>query len=283
MTQTEALKALVHEMEYVLSCINEDKIPFDGDDFHEALRLGKEALAQPDQYAKGYADAMNWKTANHLEHLPAQPEQEPVAWEQFYPDIGKPQLKQPKVRTGDCLLVGVCASEGHKIAPQRTWVNLTAEEIEIIMNIEMQILEHLKYTPEDGKVWWVKHPRRSTANGTEAGNMMQNGYRKLKFFGKQYLTHRMAWFLHHGRWPAGDIDHIDGKPSNNKLSNLRDVTHCVNIQNRKSATVKNKTGFLGVVKRKNKFAAHVHRNGKQIYLGLFETAELAHQAYKENT
>ena len=48
-TQTEALKLLVHEMEYVLSCINEDKIPFDGDDFHEALRLGKEALAQPEQ------------------------------------------------------------------------------------------------------------------------------------------------------------------------------------------------------------------------------------------
>jgi hypothetical protein len=45
----------------------------------------------------------------------AQPEQEPVAWEQFYPDIGKPQIEQPKVRTGDCLLVGVCASEGHKI------------------------------------------------------------------------------------------------------------------------------------------------------------------------
>ena len=38
-------------------------------------------LAQPDQYAKGYADAMNWKVQNHLEHLPAaQPEQEPVAW-----------------------------------------------------------------------------------------------------------------------------------------------------------------------------------------------------------
>ena len=36
--------------------------------------------------------------------------------------------EQPKVRTGDCLLVGVCASEGHKIAPQRTWVGLTDEE-----------------------------------------------------------------------------------------------------------------------------------------------------------
>lgn len=41
----------------------------------------KEVLALPDQYAKGYADAMNWKVQNHLEHLPtAQPEQEPVVW-----------------------------------------------------------------------------------------------------------------------------------------------------------------------------------------------------------
>jgi hypothetical protein len=45
----QALQALIDEMEYVLSCINEDKIPFDGDDFHEALRLGKEALAKQKQ------------------------------------------------------------------------------------------------------------------------------------------------------------------------------------------------------------------------------------------
>ena len=37
--------------------------------------------------------------------------------------------EQPKVRTGNCLRVGVCASEGHKIAPQRTWVTLTEDEI----------------------------------------------------------------------------------------------------------------------------------------------------------
>lgn len=151
------------------------------------------------------------------------------------------------------------------------------------MDIEQEMCERLKYTPQDGKIWWVKHPRRSTANGTEAGNMMQNGYRKLKFCGKQYLTHRVAWLLHHGTWPFGDIDHIDGNPSNNKLDNLRDVSHSVNLQNRKSATRKNKTGFLGVVKRKNKYAAHITKNGKQVYLGLFDTAELAHQAYKENT
>jgi hypothetical protein len=149
------------------------------------------------------------------------------------------------------------------------------------MDVESLIFEHLKYTPEDGKVWWIKHPRRKTSNGTEAGNVMQNGYRKLKFCNKQYLVHRIAWFLYHETWPSGDIDHIDGNPLNNKLQNLRDVPHSVNMQNRKSATIKNKTGFLGVVKRKNKYAAHIHRNGKQTYLGLFPTAELAHQAFKE--
>ena len=37
------------------------------------------------------------------------------------------QPEQPKVRTGNCLRVGVCASEGHKIAPQRK--PLTDDEI----------------------------------------------------------------------------------------------------------------------------------------------------------
>ena len=40
------------------------------------------------------------------------------------------QSEQPKVRTGNCLRVGVCASEGHKIAPQRTWVGLTDGEVD---------------------------------------------------------------------------------------------------------------------------------------------------------
>jgi len=49
------------------------------------------------------------------------------------------QPEQPKVRTGDCLLVGVCASEGHKIQPQRTWVGLTDEELQPIAD-EYRIL-----------------------------------------------------------------------------------------------------------------------------------------------
>ena len=60
----------------------------------EALKVAADLLAQPDPYAKGYADAMNWKVQNHIEHLPAaQPEQEPVAW--VYPE-GLDALKAGK-------------------------------------------------------------------------------------------------------------------------------------------------------------------------------------------
>ena len=62
--EREALKALVHEMEYVLACINQDKIPFDGDDFHEALRLGKEALAQPAQEQRPWVGLTNDEVNN---------------------------------------------------------------------------------------------------------------------------------------------------------------------------------------------------------------------------
>jgi len=49
-----------------------------------------------------------------------------IIYSQFHPLA---QQEQPKVRTGNCLRVGVCASEGHKIQPQRTWVGLTDEEV----------------------------------------------------------------------------------------------------------------------------------------------------------
>ncbi|MFX4377260.1 HNH endonuclease, partial [Acinetobacter baumannii] len=41
----------------------------------------------------------------------------------------------------------------------------------------------------------------------------------------------MAWLYVHGVHPTGQIDHIDGDPLNNRISNLRDVSHAVNQQN----------------------------------------------------
>ena len=81
----------------------------------EVLKLALEAL-----YA---LTAMNHTTQqmksnaiNAIKEALAQPEQELVAWEQFYPDIGKPQLTYPPQ--------GI-----YYTPPQRTWVGLTNDEV----------------------------------------------------------------------------------------------------------------------------------------------------------
>ena len=72
MTKEEIIKALRDMARYPTVTLPRDS---------EALKMAADLLAQPDPYAKGYADAMNWKVQNHLEHLPAaQPEQEPDAY-----------------------------------------------------------------------------------------------------------------------------------------------------------------------------------------------------------
>jgi hypothetical protein len=42
----EAIKQALDELRYVLDCINQDRIPFDGDDFHETIKALEEALKQ---------------------------------------------------------------------------------------------------------------------------------------------------------------------------------------------------------------------------------------------
>lgn len=57
------------------------------------------------------------------------------------------------------------------------------------------------------------------------------GYFQLSFGGKQYLAHRIIWAMHHGRSPTGVIDHINGKPWDNRIENLREATHAQNRWN----------------------------------------------------
>jgi hypothetical protein len=84
----------------------------------EALKLALEALEVANSCVDGYYIP---KGKTHL------PEIE-LAITAIKEALAQPE--QPKVRTGNCLRVGVCASEGHKIAPQRTWTGLTDDEIE---------------------------------------------------------------------------------------------------------------------------------------------------------
>lgn len=140
------------------------------------------------------------------------------------------------------------------------------------------ILERLLYSPETGEFWWTdKAPTKVRGKKAEAKD--KRGYICLKIDGKMHKAHRLAWLFVYGHFPKGHIDHIDGNCANNKISNLRDVDHCVNIQNERKARSSNSVGLLGVCPNGSKWRAEIRIQGKKKNLGTFDTPQQAHQAY----
>lgn len=141
------------------------------------------------------------------------------------------------------------------------------------------IRDCLTYHPETGRfVWRIKVG--SIAVGDEAGAGCAT-YRKIKVGGVVYLAHRLAWTYMTGNAPPDIIDHINGDRLDNRWVNLRAATNSQNLMN--SRTYRGHAiGLKGVYQsrgRKN-FGARISIEGKSRYLGSFDTAESAHEAYK---
>ncbi len=151
------------------------------------------------------------------------------------------------------------------------------------MKITPQRLRNLlSYDATTGQFTWLVQRSIRVKIGCAAGNLNRgDGYWYIQVDYRSYPAHRLAWLYVHGEWPKEHIDHIDGDRINNRLNNLRDVSRSVNLQNRKRASVHNKTGYLGVSPFKTKFMANIRLAGKRTYLGLFATPEIAYAAYLE--
>ena len=77
-----------------------------------------------------------------------------------------------------------------------------------------------------------------------------------------------------------EIDHINGKPYDNRRSNLRLVTHSDNMKNQ-AIHADNKSGYANVSKNNGwgkPWTAEITFNGLHYYLGHFDTPEEASRA-----
>lgn len=101
-------------------------------------------------------------------------------------------------------------------------------------------------------------------------------YHILYIDGRCYQAHRVAFLYMTGAWPLQCVDHINGEPSDNSWSNLRDVSLTENNRNRRFLFAKGKLGARKVGKR---WKAVFYVNRRSIHLGMFETQEEAHQAH----
>lgn len=144
---------------------------------------------------------------------------------------------------------------------------------------QARLKEFLHYDPETGEFTWIKG-RRGTSAGRKAGCLAPTGYLKIRVDQELCQAHRLAWLWMTGEWPQSTIDHRDGNPSNNRWNNLRAATRAENSANCKRP-VTNKTGFKGVHIHQGRYRARLSVNNKTVSIGMFSTAEAAHEAYKK--
>lgn len=143
----------------------------------------------------------------------------------------------------------------------------------------------LTWKPRDGTL--VRSGKVSEArrwNGRYAGSsaftaITSGGYLSGAIHKRSLLAHVVAWVIAHGEWPSGEIDHIDGDRTNNRLCNLRCVSPAENKKNR-AIGINNTSGRLGVSynARDNRWAAYI---GTGVRLGTFRNIEDAVSARAE--
>lgn len=138
----------------------------------------------------------------------------------------------------------------------------------------------LVYDSNTGVFTW-NETRRGVRKGSVAGYFPTGGHVTIRVDGVNYQAHRLAWLYVNGDWPKEHIDHINGIKSDNRIKNLRDVPSGINSQNMKRGHTDSKSGMLGVSYKKElgKWVAQICCNGKQHYLGIYETPEIASEAY----
>ena len=163
------------------------------------------------------------------------------------------------------------------------WLSLIGEYMYKSSNLPSVdfLRECFHYDLETGKLFWredrpLSHfsSRRiqKTFNGQfagkEAGTDNGKGYKRVSLKNKLVLVHKIIWAMTYDKWPEKQIDHIDHDRSNNRLENLREVSHKENHRNM-SFRSDNVSGITGVYKRGNKWSAEVKVDGKKIALGCY--------------
>lgn len=126
-----------------------------------------------------------------------------------------------------------------------------SKEKQVMFTVKL-LKELLHYESETGVFYWLVSNSNRIKVGDVAGCVNPYGYVVIRIDGHLYRAHRLAWLYVYGNYPEGKqpfIDHINGNPSDNRITNLRCSSLAENQKNRKINS-NNKSGVLGVSREK---------------------------------
>lgn len=146
------------------------------------------------------------------------------------------------------------------------------------MNLE-RLRTFFSYEPLSGVLRWrCDHGRAK--KGARAGTPHPKGYLRVRLDGKNLYVHRVIWALVRGEVPPSQIDHQNGRRSDNRWGNLRLATPTTNQHNRRTASARSKTGVLGVGRvSPNSWSARITVSRRSKLIGCFPSPEAAYAAY----
>lgn len=153
---------------------------------------------------------------------------------------------------------------------------------------QARLKEVLEYDPETGISIWKVRPvlckhdlmLNNKYAGKRVGHLNKKSlYRITTIDGEYFYEHRLVFLYMLGKTPAY-VDHINMDRSDNRWCNLREATNTQNSMNR-TGLLGSKTGIKGVYAYYgDKFQSRIRINGKDNYLGVFDTKEEASSAYQ---
>lgn len=154
-----------------------------------------------------------------------------------------------------------------------------------MIELTQDLLKEL-FTYIDGNLYWKVANSNCVKIGDRAGWGKPDGYRSVGIGVKQYRVHRLVFLYHHGYLPKY-LDHIDGDPSNNDISNLREATNQENGMNQKKTKSyggkSTSSKYKGVYwhKRDKKWMVNIQIDGKREHFGPFTSEISAAKAYNK--
>lgn len=148
----------------------------------------------------------------------------------------------------------------------------------MLTQAQLQLLFH--YDPNTGVFTREINHGKSKKGSTPTG-LSPGGYLRISIKNRYYMAHRLAWLYVNGEWPNSIIDHINCNKLDNRLCNLREANRSQNAMN-VYIYKNNISSFKGVGfhKATGKFRARCQANKKRVFIGYFDTAEEANEAYK---
>jgi len=132
---------------------------------------------------------------------------------------------------------------------------------------QKRLKELLDYNPETGIFNWIVGRSGTKGVGCIAGYLKPDGYIYIGIDYILYPAHGLAFLYMIGQFPENQIDHKHRNKSDNRWSEIREVTPSCNQRNTGNRC-NNTSGVKGISwsKNANAWIAHIRTNKKQWFL-----------------